>query len=263
MPYDPASNSSPSSPPPPARPDRRWDGRSRHPHHRHRGHGVIPGLVLIAWGALLLLRERGIVNPALRGIDLWPLLVIGVGLSIAAGKRGLGSVLVGLAITLLGAAQLAQRLGYAVRVPHLWPVLLIAAGVAFILGGAARPRHGPRVANEQVSADELRRAVTMGGLALSVDSQRFRGGALGVTMGEIKVDLRRAAMAEDEATLDLSLTMGGIELYVPTSWQVLSDVAPFMGVVEDRTEPRPDAAGVQRRLVLRGKITMGAVTVTN
>lgn len=261
MSFDPASNPSPPSPLPPRE---RWD-RGRHFGHRHhhRGHGIIPGLVLIAWGGLVLLRELGILDPALRAIDFWPLVIIGLGLAITVGRRRLGSVLVGLAVTLLGAGMLAQRLGYAVGVARLWPVLLIAAGIGVIWNGFTRRRRGPWVANEQVSADELQRSVTMGGLALVVDSQRFRGGTLSVTMGEIKVDLRRAAMAEEEAALDLSLTMGGVELRVPSNWQVVNDVSPFMGVVEDKTEPRPDAAGVQRRLVLRGKITMGAVTVAN
>jgi predicted membrane protein len=160
--------------------------------------------------------------------------------------------------------MLAERLGYAIGVARYWPVLLVVAGIALLLNGYTRHRRGgPRLASEQVSADELQRSVTMGGLALTVDSQRFRGGALSVTMGEIKADLRRAAIEGDEAALDLSLMMGGVELYVPTNWQVVNDVAPFMGTVEDKTEPRPDAAGVQRRLVLRGKITMGAVTITN
>ncbi len=261
MTFDPASNPSPPSPPPPAG---RWE-RGRHFGHRHhhRVHGILPGLVLVAWGGLLLLRELGVLNPALRAIDFWPLVIVGLGLSITVGRRRLGSVLVGLAVTLLGAGMLAQRLGYAVGVAHLWPVLLIAAGSGVIWSGATRRRRGPWLANEQVSADELQRSVTMGGLALVVDSQRFRGGALSVTMGEIKVDLRRAAIEGEEAVLDLSLTMGGIELYVPSNWQVVSDVSPLMGVVEDKTEARPDAAGVQRKLVLRGKITMGAVTITN
>lgn len=261
MALDPTSNPSPS---PPMPPPERWD-RGRHFGHRHhhRGHGIIPGLVLIVWGGLLLLRELGVLNPALRAMDFWPLVIIGLGLSVAVGRRRLGSVLIGLAITLLGAGMLAQRLGYAVGVAHLWPVLLIAAGIGVIWNGATRRRRGPWVANEQVSADELQRSVTMGGLALVVDSQRFRGGALSVTMGEIKADLRRAAIEGEEAALDLSLTMGGVELYVPSNWQVVNDVSPFMGVVEDKTEPRPDAAGVQRKLVLRGKITMGAVTITN
>ncbi len=261
MAFDPASNpSSPSPPPPPER----WD-RCRHFGHRHhhRGHGIIPGLVLIGWGGLLLLRELGVLNPALRAMDFWPLVIVGLGFSITVGRRRLGSVLVGLAVTLLGVGMLAQRLGYAVGVAHLWPVLLIAAGIGVIWNASTRRRRARWVANEQVSADELQRSVTMGGLALVVDSQRFRGGALSVTMGEIKADLRRAAMEGEEAALDLSLTMGGVELYVPSNWQVVSDVSPFMGVVEDKTEARPDAAGVQRKLVLRGKITMGAVTITN
>jgi len=256
MALDPAS--SPSSLPPRVS----WDRDRRFRRHHHHLHGIFPGLVLIAWGGLLLLREVGVLDPTLRVIDFWPLVIIGLGLSIAVGRRRLGSILLGLAVALLGAGMLAQRLGYAVGVAHLWPILLIAAGIGVMWNGFTR-RGGPRLANEQVSANELQRAVTMGGLALVVDSQHFRGGSLSVTMGEIRADLRRAAMAGDEVALDLSLTMGGIELYVPNNWQVVSDLSPFMGAVEDKTEPRPDASGVQRRLVLRGKITMGAVTIKN
>jgi len=257
MAFDPAPN------PAPVPPRERWD-RGRHFGHRHhhRGHGLFPGLVLVAWGALLLLRELGVLDPTLRVMDFWPLIVIGLGLAMAASRRRLGSVLVGLAVALLGAGMLAQRLGYVVGVAHFWPVLLIAAGLGVIWNGFAHRRLS-HLANEQVSADELQRAVTMGGLALVVDSQHFRGGSLSVTMGEIRADLRRATMAGEEAVIELSLTMGGIELYVPSNWQVVSDLSPFMGVVEDKTEPRPDAAGVQRRLVLRGKLTMGAVTIKN
>lgn len=258
MAFDSASNPLPSPPLPP-----RWDG-DRHLGHRHRHRpGVFPGLLLIAWGGLLLLRELGVLSPTLRATDFWPVVIIAVGLSMAFGRRALGGVLVGLAVALLGAGLLAQQLGYAVGVARFWPVLLIVAGVGVLWSGFNRRPRMSRLVNEQVSADELQRAVTMGGVAVVVDSQRFRGGALSVTMGEIKADLRRAAMAGEEATLDLSLTMGGVELYVPSNWQVVNDVSPFMGVVEDKTEPRPDATGVQRKLVLRGKITMGAVTVTN
>jgi predicted membrane protein len=264
MAFDPASNPS-SSPLPPPEPGAPWDrGRYfRHHHHHHRGHGIISGLVVIAWGGLLLMRELGVLDPSLRVIDFWPLLLVGFGLSLAVRRRGLGGVLVGLTVLLLGAGMLAEKLGYVVGgVAHLWPLVIVAAGLAIIWAGMTR-RRTPRLVNERVSADELQRSVTMGALALAVDSQQFKGGALSATMGEVRVDLRRAAMSAEEATLELSLVMGGIELYVPTNWQVVSDVSPFMGAVEDKTEPRPDAAGIQRRLVLRGKITMGAVTITN
>lgn len=253
----PASSTQPSPPEPWSR------GRAGHRHHpHHHGPGIIPGLVLVAWGGLLLLRELGYVSPSLRAIDFWPLVIIGLGLSMTVRRRHLGGALTGLAVMLLGAGLLAQRLGYVPGVARLWPVLVIAAGVGVILNGLTR-RRVPRSAAEPVSTGDLQRSVTMGELALVVDSQQFRGGALGVTMGELRADLRRAAMAADEAVIELSLTMGNIELHVPGNWQIVSEVAPFMGVVEDRTEPRPDAAGVLRRLVLRGKLTMGAVTVRN
>jgi predicted membrane protein len=254
----------PALPPPPASPaaDPWHRGRHLHHHHHRRGHGLILGLVLIAWGGLLLLRELGYLDPALRVIDFWPLLLIGFGLSMAARLRRVGTVLVGLAVALLGAGLLAQRLGYPVALVHYWPLLIVAAGLGVIWNGLTR-RRTPRFTDERVSADELRRSVSMGALTVVVESQQFRGGALSVTMGEVKADLRRAAMAGEEAALDLSMTMGNIELYVPTSWQVVSDLSPFMGTVEDKTEPRPDATGVQRRLVLRGGITMGTVTIHN
>jgi predicted membrane protein len=263
MAFDPASSPTPT---PPLPNDRHAWGHLRgyRRHHPHRGPPIFLGLVVIAWGGLLFLREVGVLDPALRVVDFWPLLLVGLGLSMVVRRRGLGGVVVGLAVALLGAGMIAERLGYvAVGMSHLWPLVIVAAGVAMIWNGLTRRRAPPRLADEKVSTDELQRSVTMAGLALAVDSQQFRGGALSATMGEIKVDLRRAAMSGDEVSLDVSLVMGGIELYVPSNWQVVSDVSPFMGAVEDRTAPRPDAGGVQKRLVLRGKITMGAVTITN
>lgn len=269
MSFDPASPQ-PASPLPPEGGERWTHARFRHHHHHHhhhRGHGVIPGLVLVAWGALLLLRETGHLDPALRAFDFWPLVLIGLGLSIALHRRRFGKAIVGLAVAALGAGLLAEKLGYVVGIASYWPVLLIAVGVGIIWNGFGRRRFprfdGMNHAREQASGDELHRSVSMGGLAVAVDSQQFRGGSLHVTMGELKADLRRAAIAGDQAVLELSLTMAGVELYLPSNWQVVDEVSPFMGVVEDKTEPRPDAAGVQKRLVLRGALTMGAVNIHN
>lgn len=175
MAVDPASN--PPSPPLPPREQGSPCDRGRHFGHRHhrRGHGIIPGLVVIAWGGLLLLSELGMIEPTLRVLDLWPLLLVGFGLSLAVRRRGLGGVLVGLAVALLGAGMLAERLGYVVAgMAHLWPLVIVAAGLGIIWNGLTH-RPAPRLENENVSADELQRSVTMGGLAVAVDSQQFRG----------------------------------------------------------------------------------------
>jgi predicted membrane protein len=251
----------PSTPPAERREPSR-DLRRFRRHHHHHVHGLFPGLVLVLWGGLLLLRELGYLSPSLHFMDFWPVLLVALGLERALRPR-IGSIVVGLAIAALGAGLLAERLGFALGLAHYWPVLLIAAGIGVLFGGLSHRRSHGRLDEERVSGDELRRTVSMGGLAMSIDSQQFKGGSLGVTMGEVQVDLRRAAMAGEEAALDLSLTMGGVELLVPTHWQVVDDISPFIGAVEDKTDPRPDAAGVQRKLVLHGTITMGAVTIRN
>jgi predicted membrane protein len=267
---DPSSN--PSSPErarqPPVTSDPWESGRRQwHRHldrsHHHRGHSAVLGLTVIAWGGLLLMRELGMLPPGLRPLDFWPLLLVGFGVSAVVRWRRPGGVLIGLVVAFFGAGMLAEKLGYVVvGVGHLWPLVIVAAGVALIWRGSARHRSHQLVA-ETVSGEVLQRSVTMGSLKLVVDSQQFKGAALSATMGEVQLDLRRASIPGEEVAVDLSLVMAGVEIYVPSNWQVVSDISPFMGAVEDRTEPRPDPAGVQKRLVLRGTVTMGAVTIKN
>jgi hypothetical protein len=264
-----ADHPSPPSPPPQAAraAGSVWElreHRHHHCHHHHHGpHRIVPGLVIIAWGALLLARELGAIPRNVHALDFWPLLLIGFGLSALLRMRSFGGVLVGLAVGLLGGGLLAEKLGYVVpAVGHLWPLLIVAVGLGTLWRGLTHRRSHP-MKNETVSADELRRSVTMGGLTLMVDSQQFKGGSLNATMSGVQIDLRRAAIPGDEATLELSLLMSGVELFVPTSWRVVDDLSPFMSAVEDKTEYRPDTVGVQKKLALRGGMTMSAVTIKN
>jgi len=275
---DPSSTPSASQPPlpsgPAGSPAEGWRRSQRHFGRRgHPVHGIVPGLIVVAWGGLLMLRELGMISPHLRTLDFWPLLLVGFGLSVALRMRSVVSALFGLAAAVIGASMLAQRLGYGVpSVGRFWPLAIVAAGLVIIWRGLThrhdhyichRHDHDWGRSEEAASADVLERSVTMGSVKLTADSQQLKGAKLSATMGELKVDLRGAAIAGEQAAVDLALVMAGLELYVPSSWRVVSDVSPFMGTVEDRTDPRPDAAGVQKTLVLRGSMTMSAVTVSN
>ena len=43
------------------------------------------------------------------------------------------------------------------------------------------------------------------------------------TLADVKLDLRDAAIANPPATLDVSLTMAGLKLRVPSQWTVALD----------------------------------------
>ncbi len=233
-------------------------------HSHHHRHGIVPGLMVITLGVLLLLRELGMLPASLRVVDFWPLLLVGFGLSHLIRARGMGSMLMGTVVGLFGVGLLVEKLGFIeMGAVHFWPVVIVAIGVAILWRGLTRSNNHRHLCNESVSVGELKRSVTMSGAKLVVDTPTFTGGTLSVTMGGMEVDLRRALMVQESAVLDVDMMMGGLEMRVPSHWQVVNEIQPFMGAVEDKTEPVPDSTGVLKKLILRGSITMGAVATKN
>ena len=96
----------------------------------------------------------------------------------------------------------------------------------------------------------------------------FRGGDITAIMGGGQLDLRLATIPSgEEAIIDIVAVMGGVEILVPSGWEVSTPIFPFMGGIEDKrfpplpTDPnavRKDNGG---RLVLRGLVMMGGVHI--
>jgi hypothetical protein len=96
----------------------------------------------------------------------------------------------------------------------------------------------------------------------------FRGGDITAIMGGGELDLRLATIPQgEEAILDIVAVMGGVEILVPSDWEVSLPIVPFMGSIEDKRFPPlqmdPTAARKEPggRLVLRGLVMMGSVEI--
>jgi predicted membrane protein len=239
-----------------------FEGECREGHHGHSH--VVLGLVVVVFGGLLLLRQVGVLPATMGAGDLWPLLLVGLGLGRIGWRRGVAGNLFGVLLAAAGVALLLENLGLVtVGLTEYWPVLIVAGGVALMFKGPHRGFHGVHAARETASADFVQRSVTLGGAQIRVDSRQFRGGELSSVMGGIELDLRQADIAGDEAVLDFHVVMGGVEVRVPETWRVVNEVAPTMGAVEDRAVRPSPAEGAGKRLVLRGKVVMGEVSVKN
>lgn len=98
-------------------------------------------------------------------------------------------------------------------------------------------------------------------------STAFRGGDITAIMGGAQLDLRVAKIpAGQDAVLDITAVMGGVEIFVPAHWEVSTPVLPFMGAVEDERLPpiqqdQSSARAASGRLVIRGFVMMGGVTI--
>lgn len=242
----------------------------------HRS-GVLPGAILVVIGTIILLDHLGIF-PAYRLWSLWPgaLIVTGVVRLVECPRNRALSVL----LIVVGGLFLAANLGY-LRLSwnEFWPIVLIAAGLAMILGRTPlRFRLGttfiPKSGSSSSSADTnippeagaFTASATFGGVERRVSVNNFKGGTVSAFFGGVELDFRGADIEGEEATIYVDVLFGGIELVVPERWTVLHEgQSMFAGYSDETRPPLPDVPGAppKKRLILRGHIVFGGVTVKN
>jgi hypothetical protein len=177
------------------------------------------------------------------------------------------NVVVGLGIIGLGVALLLDRMGLlsARDLLQYWPVLLVLFGASIVWqaiwgrvgadGRIERPIVSPglvllliivsvvatrgdwRRANQSVTsaADAVAVSAVLGESRQTNTSARFRSADMTAILGGSVLDLRQTTIPDgEEAVIEVFAVMGGIDLFVPRHWQVVPEVVPVMGGVEDR-----------------------------
>ena len=200
------------------------------------------GVILMAVGGLLLLRNLDLIWFRFRHV--WPvvLLVLGVylvwrsmeGRRLSRGEGGPGS-------------------GIGGRVHDG-----VVAGLD-VAGGARVPESvGPGISGDE-RLDEF---AIFGGGDRMLRSRSFRGGNVTAIMGGFDIDLRDAEIQGDSARIEMFVLMGGVDLKVPESWTVVIDVTPFLGGADySPGNRRPPAEGTTKVLTVSGFVCMGGIEV--
>src|SRR5262249_14136867 len=137
----------------------------------------VSGIILSCLGTWLLLENLGLWPYSLG--ELWPLIVVGVGVFLVWGALG-------------------NRLS---RTPG-----------AYLLGGGAASRRDGGGADD---ASRISSFSILGGVEHRSKSQDFQGGEATSILGGCKIDLRQATIKGPEAVLDVFALWGGVEITVP------------------------------------------------
>jgi predicted membrane protein len=220
---------------------------------------VLLGVFIIIVGVLFTLDNLEILH-AEDYLRYWPAAIVAVGgLKLWYASRDGQGWFGGLLITLIGTVMLTDRLMDVRLSPgNLWPMILVFVGGFLVWRGFGGPR---RPAGSDSSATVSGLAI-MGGFERRSSSQAFEGGDLSAVFGGCEVNLRKASIAPGtEAVIEVFAMWGGIDIKVPEDWTVVNRVVPIMGGIEDKTLP-PDPP-VGKRLVIRGIVVMGGVSVKN
>jgi len=214
---------------------------------------LIIGFLLLVAGIVLLLDNFGLMH-AHAVLRYWPagLILIGLGV-VAQAQRAAGRVS-GLFWILIGVWLLLGNIGVLrLEIWDLWPIPIVIVG-GYLIWQAV---HGPDKPSDRERESHFSALAVMGGVGRKINSRAFTGGEATALLGGVKIDLRDAVIAADEAVIDVFAFWGGIELAVPEGWAVVNRVVAVLGGAEDRT--RPPTTPVAKRLVIRGICVMGGV----
>src|SRR5262245_14902148 len=150
--------------------------------HRH----TAMGMIFTVGGALLLMGRIGDLQIGV--VDLWPLVLLGVGAMLVWNS---------LRRTAPGGSMSGNLSGDP--------------------GGFGGVRSGTD------PADSISTVAIWSGAQHKIISQSFRGGELTAVMGGADLDCRTARLADGRAVIDLFIWWGGVELKVPEDWQVVNE----------------------------------------
>ncbi len=216
---------------------------------------IVLGLGVMAFGLMLTLGQMGLVSTR-QWLRCWPALLILFGLaclveSPTAWRRPRGWIWM-----LAGTGLLLDNLDVLDVERFFLPALLILVGGAILRGGRGRCR------TDQEAGPRMTGLALLGGTSRKSTTDDFRGGDFAAVMGGVEVDLREARIRPEQGEVEIEAFAfwGGIEIWVPRDWQVVSKGVAVLGGFDDNSRAEP---GATQRLVVRGLAIMGGVEVKN
>jgi hypothetical protein len=233
--------------------------------HRNSLFQVIIGALAILFGVLFILDNFRILRVD-DALEYWPILLVVFGVVQLAKPNRRHGFFFYLIVIFIGVVMLIGRMtDYYISIWAFWPVVLILLGVSIIWRGAMY-RSGyhipPMFRSSEPSSDSLISIFScLSANKQSNVSQQFAGGSITAICGGVELELRGATIQGNSAMIDIFVSMGGVELYIPREWSVILQCTPILGGCANKTYPSPTAP--TKTLILRGTVIMGGVEIKN
>ncbi|HVM74593.1 MAG TPA: DUF5668 domain-containing protein [Candidatus Saccharimonadales bacterium] len=238
-------------------------GRRERRLQRNARPGILPGLILVCVGTVILLDHMGYISAA-QIWRLWPVVLIVAGCVqfFHVYNRPVGAVMI-----VLGALFLSSNYGFLrLNWNDMWPLILIAAGVALIWSRIEMPRMAASQNNQNGDPSMVTAYAIFGGVERRINANNLRGGEISAMFGGVELDFRAAEIEGEQAILYVEAIFGGIDIVVPERWSVIYEGQSIFGGYSDETRPPlPEVPGAapKKRLILRGRAIFGGITVKN
>lgn len=127
------------------------------------------------------------------------------------------------------------------------PGILVAIALSIIFKNSSKER-----ASKQSTHDTT---AVMSGIDYNNASSDYKGGDVTAIMGGAKLDLRKATI-KTSATLNVTILMGGVEIWVPENVSVEPKATCLLAGIENKDNPKND-----KTLYINGTAIMGGIEI--
>jgi predicted membrane protein len=245
----------------------------------HTG-GVAFGLFLVALGIVLLLGQMGIVSTDYLFRFFWPTILIFLGVELMFSRnrfsRNRFNQEAGGFLTLAGIILLLAKLGYFhFNFSGIWALACIYWGIWIVARTFGFRRwwesQSGRTADGNVidvtETDPPKTPADFSAVFATVKrpitAKNFKGSKLEAIFGEVVIDLTRAEIEGDEATVQADSVFGACIIRVPGTWHIVVRGSAVMGEFADKTRQQPEEGPGVKTLIVTGGAVFGSVEVKN
>jgi predicted membrane protein len=237
----------------------------RDDHFYHRGSisaRLAIGLAIVALGLVNLLNLIGVMNMNDPMRFFWVPVFFAIGITILIERKSAHSRYWAYGWLAAGFIEFAYHMywiSFGIK-KLVFPLILLAVGARLVQRAANTPT-GTVTDGVNQSFGQTRIFAVLSGSERRTFTQPLKDAEVVSIMSGVKLDLTNAVIESERATLDVTAIMGGIEIYAPSEWSIVSEVTPILGAYIDKR--RPTASVATKTLFISGLVLMGGVEVKN
>ncbi|MGA3430434.1 hypothetical protein ACA584_01605 [Lactiplantibacillus plantarum] len=108
-----------------------------------------------------------------------------------------------------------------------------------------------------INDDHVNLDLSLGNSIRYVHSENFRSADLNVSMAGAKIYFDDADIKEGRVTINVDVSLGSLELYLPQTWQLQENLSNSMGHISSTGTPTTAGPGV----ILTGSVSLGELRI--
>lgn len=252
--------------------------REKNHYHGKSPFGLFFGIILIFSGLMYLLYNIGIIEyPIVSILVSFPMLFFVISIYEICRRRFFWGTLIAISSLFCLVPRISKY--YALPFQNqnieniIFPILFILFGLAIISKFVYRKKKDYQY-NEDEIIDNLNNSnffkrlfsgknVIFGSSKNIVISPLFKGTEINTIFGGTILDLRKTDIEEGETIVEANVIFGGIEIYVPSSWEIIINVTSILGATEDKRFYTDDKEFSNKKLIIKGSCIFGGIEIKN